>query len=76
MTERVNHPAHYGGADDPYETIKVLRAKLTPEQFFGFCIGNAEKYIQCAGRKGDRAEDLKKARWYLDHIIDVEESGQ
>jgi hypothetical protein len=24
--EAVNHPAHYGGADNPYEAIKVIEA--------------------------------------------------
>jgi Protein of unknwon function (DUF3310) len=27
------------------------------------------KYISRAGKKGDRTEDLKKARWYLDREI-------
>ena len=35
MAEAVNHPAHYGGKDNPYETIKVARAKLTPEEYCG-----------------------------------------
>ena len=35
----------------------------------GFCLGNAVKYIPRAGKKGDRLEDLKKARWYLDREI-------
>lgn len=26
MAETVNHPAHYGGADNPYEAIKVIEA--------------------------------------------------
>ena len=25
MSDMVNHPAHYGGADNPYETIKRAR---------------------------------------------------
>ena len=50
-TEQVDHPAHYtsGGI----ETIAYLRAKLTPEQFAGFCLGNALKYLSRAGLKGD-----------------------
>lgn len=64
MPEMVDHPAHYGGADNIYEAIKVIEAwKL------GFCLGNAVKYIARAGKKGSAAEDLKKARWYLDHAI-------
>jgi hypothetical protein len=64
MPEAVNHPAHYGGADNPYEAIKVIEAWS-----LGFCLGNAVKYISRAGKKGDRVEDLRKARWYLDREI-------
>jgi hypothetical protein len=59
----VDHPAHYGG-NTPYETIKVIEAWA-----LGFHLGNAVKYIARAGKKGDRVEDLKKARWYLDREI-------
>ncbi len=64
MTEAVNHPAHYGGADNPYEAIKVIEAWS-----LGFCLGNTVKYISRAGKKGAALEDLKKARWYLDREI-------
>lgn len=64
MSERVNHPAHYGGADNPYEAIKVIEA-----WHLGFCLGNAVKYISRAEHKGAALEDLKKARWYLDREI-------
>ena len=67
-TEHVNHPAHYGG-DTEYETIKVLRAWMTPEQFAGFCLGNAIKYLSRAGKKDAALQDLKKSRWYLDYYI-------
>jgi len=62
--ETINHPAHYGGADNPYEAIKVIEA-----WDLGFCLGNAIKYISRAGKKGDAVEDLMKARWYLDRAI-------
>ncbi len=62
--ETVNHPAHYGGADNPYEAIKVIESWE-----LGFCLGNTVKYISRAGKKGERIEDLKKARWYLDREI-------
>lgn len=66
----VNHPAHYGGADNPYEAIRVIEAwKL------GFCLGNTIKYISRAGKKGSAIEDLKKARWYLDREIATLEAG-
>ena len=61
---RVNHPAHYGGKDNPYEAIKVIEAwKL------GFNLGNTVKYVARAERKNAPIEDLEKARWYLDREI-------
>lgn len=69
--ETVNHPAHYGGADNPYEAIKVIEAWE-----LGFNLGNTVKYISRAGKKGALLEDLKKARWYLDReITNTEKSG-
>lgn len=63
----VNHPAHYGG-DTTYEVIKVLEAWGLDKDF---CLGNVVKYIARAGKKdaATLAEDLKKARWYLDRRI-------
>lgn len=64
--EEIDHPAHYGGEDDPYEAIKVIEAWE-----LGFNLGNAVKYIARAGRKPgvDRATDLKKALWYLEREV-------
>lgn len=69
--ELVNHPSHYGGADNPHETIKVLETWLTPEQFSGFLLGNAVKYLSRAGKKrqADAQVDLEKASWYLEREI-------
>lgn len=64
MSEKINHPPHYGG-DSPYETIKVIEAWR-----LDFHLGNAVKYISRAKLKGAELEDLKKARWYLDRKID------
>jgi hypothetical protein len=70
--ERVNHPAHYGGGENPYETIKVLEAWFTIEELIGFCKGNAIKYLSRAGKHvtGDSAlQDAQKGRWYIDRMI-------
>lgn len=66
--EQVDHPQHYGGADNVYEAIKVIRAWS-----LGFSLGNAVKYIARAGKKDPAKylEDLKKARWYLDEEIRI-----
>lgn len=67
MDEAVDHPAHYGGADNPYEAIKVIEA-----WGLDFCTGNAVKYISRAGRKdpAKELEDLRKAQWYLGRRIE------
>lgn len=67
MSEQVNHPKHYGGADNPYEAIKVIEA-----WDLGFRLGNAVKYISRAGKKGidKTVQDLEKAKWYLDREIE------
>lgn len=64
--ESVNHPEHYGGADNVYEAIKVIDAWS-----LGFALGNTVKYISRAGKKDSskELEDLKKALWYLQHHI-------
>lgn len=58
----VHHPKHYGNGT--YECINVIEAWE-----LGYHLGNAVKYIARAGRKEDRLQDLKKARWYLDREI-------
>ena len=37
-----------------------------------FCTGNAIKYLIRAGLKGDRLEDLEKAKYYIEREIMLE----
>ena len=60
--EKINHPEHYKG--NKYEAIDII-----DDYQLGFNLGNAVKYILRAGKKGDAAEDLKKAKWYIEHEI-------
>ena len=64
--DEVNHPSHYtsGGI----ETIDFIEAKLSPEEFRGYCLGNALKYLSRTGKKGDAMTDLQKAKWYLARV--------
>lgn len=66
QSDNVNHPAHYGGENNPYEAIKVIEAWE-----LNFCLGNAVKYISRAGKKDSSktAEDLEKAIWYLNREL-------
>ena len=58
----INHPSHY--TQGKIEVIDFIE-----DQQFPYHLGNVIKYISRAGRKGDKLEDLKKARWYLDRYI-------
>ena len=73
MKDMVNHPDHYlkGGI----ETIDYLEAKSTPAEFAGYLRLNCLKYLSRVGHKGDPVEDLKKAAWYLNKLIEVRDGG-
>jgi hypothetical protein len=58
----VNHPAHYTGG--LIECIDAIEAALTPEEFRGFCKGNAFKYVWRERMKGAEV-DIAKALFYL-----------
>lgn len=61
----VDHPGHYNKSS--IECIDAIKAALTPEEFRGFCKGNALKYVWREQHKGGD-EDLRKAEWYLRKI--------
>lgn len=61
--DNVNRPAHYCEGRK-YEPIEVIN-----DWELDFDLGNVVKYISRAGRKIDAVEDLKKARFYLNHKI-------
>lgn len=61
----VDHPAHYGGADNIYEAIKVIEA-----WDLNFNLGNVLKYISRAGKKDPRLEAYKKAAWYMNREVE------
>lgn len=69
--DMVNSPSHYtaGGI----ETIEVIKAKLSEEEFAGYCKGNAIKYLTRANYKGRNLEDLQKASWYINRLIEESE---
>ena len=62
----VYKPRHYK-TDVGFECIDMIRLTLTKEQFKGFLLGNAMKYIWRHKLKGKSEEDLQKAKWYLDY---------
>ena len=69
----VNHPPHY--ASGPIECIEAIEAQLTPEEYRGYLKGNCVKYQWRERQKGG-VESLKKAQWYLNRLIALDESAQ
>lgn len=67
--EKVAHPNYYGGADDPYEAIKVIEAWQDRNEHLTFSLLTAVKYLARAGKKDDLVQDLEKCRWYIDREI-------
>ena len=70
MNDAVHHPSHYTLPGLTVESVDVIRAVLTPEEFKGWCKGNALKYSLRAGRKDPTKEvqDLAKAGVFLSWI--------
>lgn len=68
----VTNPMHYLGRDHPYETVKVLEAWMTPEEFVGFLKGNTLKYLSRHRRKGGD-QDLEKAKFYQDYLVEFQQ---
>lgn len=58
----IDHPSHYNRG-------KIEVIDFIEDQGLSFHLGNVIKYIARAGSKGDKLEDLKKARCYLDRYI-------
>jgi hypothetical protein len=66
LDDTVNHPKHYTQGN--IETIEYMESTLTTEEFCGGCKMNVIKYVSREKHKNG-VEDLKKARWYLDRLI-------
>lgn len=65
MSDNVLHPSHY--TQGKIECKDAIKAALTPEEWRGYCKGNALKYVWRERYKGGD-ESLDKAAVYLDWI--------
>jgi len=66
--EAINHPPHYNQGQ--IEVIDVIE-----DWGLDFHAGNVIKYVARHKHKGNSLEDLKKARFYLDRLIEGLENG-
>lgn len=60
------NPTHY--TDNGIECIEYMKERLSSEAFLGYLNGNVIKYTHRWQDKNG-LEDLRKARWYLDRLI-------
>jgi len=67
----VNNPSHY--ASGGIECIDAIQESMSEIAFKGYLKGNIQKYLWRYEMKGKPAEDLKKAQWYLNRLIDSQE---
>ena len=75
--EHVNSPDHYNS--NTIETIDLIRDSMETEEYRGYLKGNIFKYVSRYRykKKENPHEDLLKAQWYLNKLIeDMENDGK
>jgi hypothetical protein len=66
--ELVDSPAHYNVGS--IEAIDAIESSMNFDETVGYLKGSTLKYLFRYRYKGRSLEDLKKARWYLNRLID------
>lgn len=73
MSDNVNHPSHY--THGKYECIDILQDITSDLQGLdAICTANAVKYLWRWKHKNG-VEDLKKAVWYINRLIEENSKG-
>lgn len=67
VINQVEHPSHYtqGGI----ECWDAMRSCMSEDEFRGYLRGCAIKYLWRCNDKGNYAQDLQKARAYIDELL-------
>lgn len=68
INDVVNKPDHYNKGS--IEAIEAIKASMHPQEFKGYLKGNVMKYLWRYEYKGKPVEDLRKAGWYLNKLIE------
>lgn len=69
MSDMVNHPPHYNSGK--IECIDAIEsATIGKSGFEAYLVGNIMKYLWRYNQKNG-IEDLKKAQWYLNKLVEV-----
>jgi hypothetical protein len=64
MNDPVNNPSHYN--QNGLEVIDVIETYAKDD----FRLANVIKYVCRSGYKGNKLQDLRKAYWYLNRVIE------
>lgn len=67
--DKVNHPPHYQGDIECIDAMKAMAKGCKVDTHQAYCWQNAFKYIWRWPYKNG-VEDLKKAQWYLNRLIE------
>lgn len=75
MEEKVNHPSHYQSKNgmEVIDVIEAFTQDLSGVEAFD--TGNILKYI-CRWKHKNGVEDIKKAIWYAQHLVNHIEKGE
>lgn len=73
MSDNVNHPNHY--TQSGVECIDYIREMISP--YAGVVAGDIQNVLKYTWRAHDKngIEDIKKAKWYLNHAVTLMEQG-
>ncbi|MBI5449356.1 DUF3310 domain-containing protein [Candidatus Gottesmanbacteria bacterium] len=66
VADLINHPPHYTKG-------KIEVIDFIADQQMGYLDGNIIKYVARYRHKGSAVDDLKKAKWYLEKLIEQAE---
>jgi hypothetical protein len=67
--DEVDKPEHYNSGK--VECIEAIKASMSAEEYKGYLKGNTIKYLWRYQYKGKPVQDLKKAQWYLNKLIEA-----
>ncbi|AWH15214.1 nucleotide kinase [Enterococcus phage vB_EfaS_9592-1] len=72
-SDLIDNQEHY--TNNGIQPIEIMKANMSEEQYYGFLLGNLQKYISRHEKK-NKVEDLKKAKTYLTWMIEEWENGR
>ena len=71
MEDMVNHPSHYTkGGIECIDAMKSMMYGAIVSAFIAYCWGASFKYLWRWHYKGKPIQDLEKAKWYINKMIE------